>query len=433
MDNKVKIGIIGAGASGMAAAITAAGCGAEVTLFEKEERVGRKILATGNGKCNLGNLDFSADQYYCEDKEKLEKMFRVFSVWDTIAFFESMGLMVKNKNGYLYPYCEQASAVLDVLRMELLRKQVTVVTDTAVQTAVYRSESKLFELTDSLGTVHNFQKLIVACGSPASLRKGEGMSGYQLAESFGHKIERLLPGLVQLRSDEAFIKALGGVRCQAGVALMVDGEKRAYETGEVQFTDYGVSGIPVFQMSRVGAAAIAEKKNVEVILDFFPDQEKNAYVYMAKQRFETQQDKTLEEFMTGLLNKKINMVLLKRLGLKPDTKAGETGWQKISRLMEECRKFSIHISSANSMENAQICAGGVKLEQISTELESELVEGLYFTGELLDVDGRCGGYNLQWAFTSGYIAGRNAAGSSTKEIAAGSDPESEKLRGCPKC
>lgn len=179
MDKKARIGILGAGASGMAAAIAAAGCGAEVTLFEKEERVGRKILATGNGKCNLGNLDFSVNQYYCEDKEKLEKMFRVFSVWDTISFFESMGLMVKSKNGYLYPYCEQASAVLDVLRMELSRKQVRVVTNTAVESAVYRSESGVFELTDGFGAVHNFQKLIVACGSPASLKKGEGMTGYR--------------------------------------------------------------------------------------------------------------------------------------------------------------------------------------------------------------------------------------------------------------
>ncbi len=433
MDKKARIGILGAGASGMAAAIAAAGCGAEVTLFEKEERVGRKILATGNGKCNLGNLDFSVNQYYCEDKEKLEKMFRVFSVWDTISFFESMGLMVKSKNGYLYPYCEQASAVLDVLRMELSRKQVRVVTNTAVESAVYRSESGVFELTDGFGAVHNFQKLIVACGSPASLKKGEGMTGYRLAESFGHKVKRLLPGLVQLRSDEAFVRALAGVRCQAKVTLLTDGEEQAAETGEVQFTDYGVSGIPVFQLSRIGAAAVAEKKKVEVILDFFPDQEEKAYVYMARQRFELQQDKTLEEYMTGLLNKKINMVLIKRLGLKPDRKAAETGWQKISALMQECRRFPIHISSANSMENAQVCAGGIGLEQISTEMESELVKGLYFTGELLDIDGRCGGYNLQWAFTSGVIAGRNAAGCSTRAEAEGSEPENEQLKGGPKC
>ena len=201
MDDKVKVAVIGAGASGMAAAITAAKYGGEVTLFEKGERVGKKILATGNGKCNLGNLNFSMEQYYCRDKEKLEKIFRVFSVWDSISFFESMGLMIKDKNGYLYPYSEQASTVLDILRMELARQQIKVRTGSGIKTARFKREEELFELTDAAGEVHNFQRLIVACGSPASLKKGEGMTGYRLAEHFGHKVGRLLPGLVQLRSD----------------------------------------------------------------------------------------------------------------------------------------------------------------------------------------------------------------------------------------
>lgn len=433
MDHKVKVAVIGAGPSGMAAAITAAKYGGEVTLFEKEERVGRKILSTGNGKCNLGNLDFSMEKYYCRDKEKLEKIFRVFSVWDSISFFESMGLMIKDKNGYLYPYSEQASAVLDVLRMELARQKVTVRTGDGIRKARFISGSEVFGLTDDAGENHSFEKLIVACGSPASLKKGEGMTGCQLAEHFGHKVEKLLPGLVQLRSDEKFIKALGGVRCQAGVRLLIDGEEKAAETGELQFTDYGVSGIPVFQMSRLAAGAIEDEKNVEVMVDFFPEQEEKAFAWMARLRFETQGDKTLEDYMTGLLNKKVNMVLIKRFGLKPGMSAKEAGWEKIWKLMQGCRQFPVHISSANSMENAQVCAGGVGLEQISTELESELVKGLYFAGELLDVDGKCGGYNLQWAFTSGYVAGRNAAGSSTRGIALGAGPEEEKLRGYPKC
>lgn len=433
MEQKVKVAVIGAGPSGMTAAITAAKYGGEVTLFEREERVGRKILSTGNGKCNLGNLDFSMEKYYCRDKEKLEKIFRVFSVWDSISFFESMGLMIRDKNGYLYPYSEQASAVLDVLRMELVRQKVTVRTGDGIRKARFISGAEAFELTDDAGENHSFEKLIVACGSPASLKKGEGMTGYQLAEHFGHKVERRLPGLVQLRSDEGFIKALGGVRCQAGVRLLIDGEEKAAETGELQFTDYGVSGIPVFQMSRIAAGAIEDEKNVEVMVDFFPDQEEKAFAWMARLRFETQGDKTLEDYMTGLLNKKVNMVLIKRFGLKPGMSAKEAGWEKIWELMQGGRQFPVHISSANSMENAQVCAGGVVLEQISTELESELVKGLYFAGELLDVDGKCGGYNLQWAFTSGYVAGRNAAGRSTGEIALGAGPEEEKLRGNPKC
>lgn len=421
MKNEMKIAIIGAGASGMMAAITAAKCGAEVTLFEKNDRVGKKILATGNGKCNLGNLTFSMEHYFCEDKEKLHKVFRVFSVWDTITFFESIGLMIKSKNGYLYPYSEQASTVLDVLRMELERTKTEVVTEVEITDASYCKEDEIFELKDNQGKAHRFQKLIIACGSPASLKKGEGMTGYELARKFGHQISQLSPGLVQLRSDESYIKALSGVRCQAGIKLLVDDKETASESGELQFTEYGVSGIPIFQVSRIASYALMEGKRVDVLIDFFPDQEKKAFAYMNRLRYEAQMDKTLEEYLTGTAHKKINMVMIRQAGLRPGMKAQKAGWQAIEKLMEQYRAFAIPICSDHSMENAQVCAGGVAINQVSTELESELVKGLYFAGEVVDVDGECGGYNLQWAWSSGYIAGRNAAGSSTKEIAENGD------------
>ncbi len=417
MKNEMKTAVIGAGASGIMAAVTAAKYGAEVTLFESSQRVGKKILATGNGKCNLGNLNFSMEQYYCEDQEKLHKMFRVFSVWDAMAFFESIGLMIKNKNGYLYPYSEQASAVLDVLRMELDRMKVEVITETRIVGAIYHSEKGEFELQDAQGKNYSFSRVVIACGSPASLKKGEGMTGYELSAGFGHDIRPVAPGLVQLESDESFTKALAGVRCQAKVRLLVDGEEMASEAGELQFTEYGISGIPVFQFSRIAGYALKEGRDVSVMADFFPDQEDKVFAYMNRLRYETQMDKTLEEYLTGMLHKKINMVMIKQAGLKPDMKAKEAGYRKIAELMENCRSLNIHISGEHGVENAQVCAGGVNIAQVSTELESSMIKGLYFAGEILDVDGKCGGYNLQWAWTSGYIAGRNAAGSSTREIA----------------
>lgn len=413
----MKTAVIGAGAAGIMAAVTAAKYGAEVTLFERDQRVGKKILATGNGKCNLGNLNFSMEQYYCEDQEKLHKMFRVFSVWDAMAFFESMGLMIKNKDGYLYPYSEQASAVLDVLRMELDRMKVEVITQTGIVSAAYHPEREEFELQDEVGKKHIFSKVIVTCGSPASLKKGEGMTGYEIAEGLGHRICPVAPGLVQLESDESFVKALAGVRCQAAVRLLVDRKETAFEKGELQFTEYGISGIPVFQFSRTASYALKEGKDVRVLIDFFPDQEDKAFAYMNRLRYENQMDKTLEDYLTGTLHKKINMVMIKQAGLKPGMKAEEAGWSRIAQLMQGCRSFEIHISGDHGAQNAQVCAGGVDIGQVDTELESTLVKGLYFAGEVLDVDGKCGGYNLQWAWTSGYIAGRNAAGSSTREIA----------------
>ena len=416
MNNKLRIAIVGAGASGMVAAITAAGYGESVTLFEKTDRVGKKILATGNGKCNLGNLNFSTEQYYCSDKEKLHSMFRIFSTEDTISFFESSGLMIKDKNGYLYPYSEQASAVLDILRMELKEKAVQVISDTEIVSAVYDRRKQVFRLKDAKGKGNAFDRVILACGSPASLKKGEGMSGYRLAESLGHYVTPIVPGLVQLTSDEAFCKALAGVRCQAKVRLLSDKGEIAAEAGEVQFTEYGISGIPVFQISRVAGYALKAGKRINAEIDFFPEQENQAYNLFYKRRYEEQKDRTLEEFLTGTLNKKINMVLIKYCGCKPTMTVKEAGWSKLKELMQSSRAFRIHINGTNPIGNAQVCAGGVAFDEIDTQMQSKLIPGLYFAGELVDVDGKCGGYNLQWAWTSGYIAGRNAAGSSTQNM-----------------
>jgi len=418
MNDRIRIAIIGAGASGMTAAVTAAKQGAEVTLYEKNDRVGKKILATGNGKCNLSNLKFTIDQYYCNDKEKLQKIFNVFSVWDTVSFFESMGLMVKSKNEGLYPYSEQASAVLDVLRMELRRNQVKTVPETEIEKIIFRRERAVFEVKDGNKEVCCYDRLILACGSPASM-KNKNMSGYKLAEGFGHKINPIVPGLVQLKSDEAFCRALAGVRCFAKVTLMIDEHSEGEEIGEVQFTEYGVSGIPVFQISRTAAYALKEGKDVKLLVDFFPDQEDKAFLHLSRLRYESQKDKTLEEFLTGTLNKKINMVLIKRNGLKSGMKAEDAGFKKLKDLFLQSRNFSIHISDVNSIENAQVCAGGVDFGEIDIQMQSVKVPGLYFAGEIIDVDGKCGGYNLQWAWTSGYVAGMNAAGCSTVGIAEG--------------
>ena len=415
MKSRLNIAVIGAGASGMTAAITASKYGADVTLYEKNDRVGKKILATGNGKCNLSNMKLSVDQYYCKEKEKLIDLFSVFSTQDTFSFFNSMGLMIKDKNGYLYPYSEQASSVLDILRMELDRSGVRTVTGVKIVDAVYQAQKKSFQLTDMEGKTYFYQKVIIACGSPASLKNGEGMTGYEIARKFGHKIHKLVPGLVQLRSDEKFIKALSGVRCQAGVQLIINGEIQAGEIGEVQFTEYGVSGIPIFQFSRLAAYALEERKQVSVVIDFFPKKEEKEFLSINRLRYDSMMDKSVEDYITGTLNKKINMVMLKQAGLKPHMKAQEAGWKKIWELMRKCRSFVIHISSVNPIENAQVCAGGVDFKQVDDGLQSKLVKNLYFAGEILDVDGKCGGYNLQWAWTSGYVAGMNAAGFSTKE------------------
>lgn len=409
MKNNMKIAVIGGGASGMTAAITAAKQGAEVVLFEKNDRVGKKLLVTGNGKCNLSNMEFSVDQYYCSEKEKLQKIFDRFSPWDTISFFESMGLMVKEKKKGLYPYSEQASAVLDILRMELARNKVQVIADAEIEKVIRQEKEAAFEIKDNTGKSYVFDRLILASGSGAG-QKTARQSGHCIAQKLGHRVTPLVPGLVSLKSDERFCKALGGVRCNAKLTLMINQKAEAEESGEVQFTEYGVSGIPVFQFSRQAAYALKEQKEVNVIVDFFREQSEQEFAFFTRLRYETLKGRTLEEFLIGTLNKKINMVLIRQSGLKPGMTAEEAGFEKVLQLMQMSRNFPIHICDVSTMENAQVCAGGVDFREIDEKMESVLVPGLYFAGEIVDVDGKCGGYNLQWAWSSGYVAGMNASG-----------------------
>ncbi len=411
----MQIGIIGAGASGMMAAIMAAGSGSEVVLIEKNERVGKKILATGNGKCNVSNLNVDMENYYCTDKKKLSDIFSVFSVWDLLSFFESNGLMIRDKNGYLYPYSEQASVVLDFFRRLLQKEKIKVVLEKEITSVSYQARTKKFA-AEGTDCHYEFDKLIVACGGPASQKKGSGMTGFEIAKSFGHKIHKIVPGLVQLRASDSFLKIMAGVRTQAKISLIIDGKMCAEEQGEVQFTDYGISGIPVFQISRVAAYALEEKRRVQVSINLFPDYDELHFWYQMRLRYENMQDASLEEFLIGTVNKKINTAMIKHAGLKGEQRVSSMAFQEIKKLMQHYRELIVHVTSVNGMENAQICAGGVDFSEVSTEMESLKQPGLFFTGEVVDVDGKCGGYNLQWAFTSGYIAGKSAAGNTAKEL-----------------
>lgn len=391
------------------AAIESAGHGVETVLFEKNDRVGKKILATGNGKCNLSNLDFHKNKYYCDDKEKLEKIFAAFSVEDTIAFFEKNGMMIKNKNEYLYPYSEQASTVLDVLRRMLKERKVMSITEAEITEVSFFNKKNKF-LVRSREREFFFDRLILSCGGPAGQKRQTGLSGFQIAEGFGHSIKKLMPGLVQLRSKDSFIKGMAGVRLQAEIALTAEEKVIAREWGELQFTDYGISGIPVFQFSREAGYALAEGKKVSVVVNFFPDYEKEQFFSMLHNRFQGMEAASLEEFLLGMIHKKINVAMIKYMGWKPDQKIHEIGWINLKKFMSHFQNLVIHIDRTNGMENAQICAGGVDFSEVDMQLQSKKQKGLYLTGELLDVDGKCGGYNLQWAWTSGCVAGRNAAG-----------------------
>jgi predicted Rossmann fold flavoprotein len=409
-----KIAIIGGGASGMMAAITAAQCGAQVTIFEKNERIGKKILATGNGKCNYSNRDFCVEYYYGTYRDMLPQLFEQFSVTDAVSFFQEAGMLSKERNGYLYPLSEQASTVLDILRLKLKRLGVRAEVSTEVKSLQRSSKDGMFVIKTE-GKTEKFHSAVLACGGCAAPKTGSDGSGYRLAAGMGHHLINTVPALVQLKCREDLFKMVAGVRCDASLKLDSETSPIQEERGEVQFTDYGISGIPVFQLSRTAAYMLKEKKEVPVYIDFFPDCKDEEYEELSRMRIDDSEGKSAEEFLLGMANKKINMVMLKLKGIKPSEESERIGKETLKELLYSYRRLCVHVISTNSFENAQVSAGGVDMREVTLQMESSFVPGLYFAGELLDVDGRCGGYNLQWAWTSGYIAGKNAADKGYKD------------------
>lgn len=403
-----KIAVIGGGAAGMMAAIQAARAGAKVELYERNDRVGKKILATGNGKCNFSNMDMSVQAYYGSVRERFDTFFQAFPVKQTIDFFSQEGMLIKDRNGYLYPASEQAATVLDILRFALEKEKVEVHTDCKVEVI---KPVKGNRLQVNNGKVYD--AVILACGGKAAPKTGSDGNGFLLAKALGHAVTEVVPALVQLRCKEDFFKMVAGVRTGAELTLFIDGKERSRVQGELQLTDYGISGIPVFQFSREAAYALRHKEKVTVSINFLPQlatNDKEEYMQFWQNRFERQKEQNLEQFLTGIANKKINQLVIKLAGCKPLDKVTELNHAKREKIAELYRALSVNVQETNGFEQAQVSAGGVVAKELSDTLESRLVPNLYFAGEIIDMDGICGGYNLQWAWTSGSIAGCAAAG-----------------------
>lgn len=418
---KRKIGIVGGGAAGMTAAVFAAGQGADVTLFEGNDRLGKKILATGNGKCNLGNMDLDAGKYYSANPELLQGYLERFGTNETIEFFRALGLLIKQKNGYLYPVSEQAASVLDALRYEIGRYGTEPYgagggagsIQLRLQTHIDRIErdrkNKCIRLMSGKQS-YSFEKVILTCGGKAARVTGSDGSGYKLAGMLGHSLIPVVPALVQLKCREDWFPSVSGVRADAVISLLQGSRVLTAERGELQLTDYGISGIPVFQMSRKVNYILREQREVMIKIDFLPDFTREGFEdKLTRARVSLDRCGTVEEYFTGMLNKKLMKLFIRLSGLKPSEAVSRVPPEKLSQVYALCRELTVHVTGSNSFDHAQVCAGGVPLTEVTRELESRFAPGVFFAGELLDVDGRCGGYNLQWAWCSGYLAGTAAA------------------------
>lgn len=392
----------------MAAAIRAARNGAEVELFEGNDRVGKKILSTGNGKCNLGNVELELDKYFSSRPERLERFLEKFNADDTIAFFHSLGLLVKQKNGGLYPVSEQAASVLDALRYAIDREPAIKVRTQCRIDRIERTAKKNKITLFSGREQFSFDRVILACGGKAAPKTGSDGSGYLLAKMLGHEIVPTVPALVQMKCSEEWFKSVAGVRADAEISF--DDGERVAERGELQLVDYGISGIPVFQLSRRMNYILRSRKELVVKIDFLPDYPGEHFAdKLFRERRALMKGATVEAYFTGLLNKKLMLLFIRMAGLKPTEAAEQADRERLKRVYELCRELRVHVTGSNSFDNAQVTAGGVPLEEVTERLESKKAPGVFFAGEILDVDGRCGGYNLHWAWCSAYLAGTGAA------------------------
>lgn len=391
----MEILVIGGGPAGMMAAIWAAKGGAKVRLLESNDRIGKKLLATGNGKCNLTNMDEDVAHYYSHDVALVPRVFEAFSFTATRHFFTEAGVVFKNRNGWLYPYAEQAQAVLSLLERLLQKEKVTIKTREEV-TAIKKTDEGFLVTTTSWH--YTADRVILTTGGPASAIEGSSDSGMQLAGQLGHTLYPPLPALVPLRIREKAYGVWAGTRMDATATLVIDDNALMQERGEIQFTEYGISGIAVFQLSIAALQAVAEGKSVKIRLDLMPEYSEKELVDLLEKRRKTLYMTRESDLFTGLLPDRMIRALI---GKKPESA------RTYARLL---KALTVTVKAAHSMQRAQVANGGISLKEVELpSMASRTVPGLYLAGEVLDVCGTCGGYNLQWAWSSGALAGMHAA------------------------
>lgn len=375
-----KITIIGSGASGLVAAICLARQGHKVTILESKPRIGQKILVTGNGRCNLTNLDIRLDNYHSNTLDIVHNIITRYDNRDVINFFKTMGLFTRNKGNLVYPLSNKAASVVNILRAALVKYGVTIITDFVVKDVDKYPNGYVIKSVnnDQIKT----EKLIIATGLKAHTGTDIGL---KILSKFGHRINKVYPALVQLRSDDPFVKGLKGIKFEGEIRVRRGGDILRTERGEILFTDYGVSGIAVMQVSYL----FSLYNDCMLELDFLPDMSlqeviKNlVYVDEYYKHSPTQ----IEEYLTGFIDSKLGVRITKHTRSTNPIDIAQT-----------IKSLPIKITSHNGYKNAQVCGGGAALEDFTRALESKHTTNLYAIGEILDAVGDCGGYNLHWAF-----------------------------------
>lgn len=406
-----KIVIIGAGASGLMAAITSKNNSNEVILLERNSEVGKKILATGNGRCNYWNADQSLTNYHSTNKNFLSEIITESNCQEVQNIFTKLGIIPKIKSGYYYPSSNQATSIRNALLTECLEKGVVIKTNTYVTNI--EKKDNLFIIETQTETF-KADILVIATGAKASPKTGSDGNGYLLAKKFNHTIINPLPALVQLKTTDDFLKTWSGVRTDVKVFSREDNNIIGMEEGEIQLTDYGVSGICIFNLSSNIARGLSQNKKEELIINFLPFIESSAKEWLEeREKYITKT--TISNQLESILNYKLVQVILNKSKINKTAYYEDLTETEKTTLLKNLTNFTIPIIGTNSFDNAQVTSGGIPLTEINVEtMESKLIKNLYFAGEILDVDGKCGGYNLGFAWLTGLIIGKSIGDNNVK-------------------
>lgn len=401
-----SIAIIGAGASSLLASIILAKRKFKVSVFEKHPKVGKKLLATGNGKCNITNKNLSQKYFFSNNQEFIKYPLEAFGFREFSLFCEEIGLNLTTlENGKTYPASLQASSVVDILYNEALFCGVKFNLNHLVDDIVFEGGAKVICGQNS----SSFDAIIIATGSSAMEKLGGGESGYKFAQKFGHTIIKPIPSLVQLLSNNSEVHLLNGVKTEANISLYLDNKQTSQSFGDILFTNYGVSGNGILDLSREANLALREGKSVFILVDIFPNFDKNKLLSLLEKKKKTISHKTKDYLLLSLINQKLIDFIFKMA--KIDTKKrtiGDLDKKDLLNITYTLKAIKIYISGSKGFESAEVVSGGVCTKEIDNRtLESKKQKGLYFCGEVLDVDGACGGYNLHFAWASGYLVATN--------------------------
>ena len=397
----MKVGIIGGGAAGIMSALFACKRGDEVTVIEHNDRLLKKILSTGNGKCNFTNINMSAKHYH--GNMEAFKYIAKFDQYKTINFFNKIGVVEYIRDGYVYPNSEQASSIRNSLLIALRKYSIKILLNTKVISIDRIDDGFFVNVNEKPGKI-KFDKLIIASGLKAAPKSGSDGSLLPILLKMGVQCKKILPALCAVYLDKRdFFNTVTGVRAKGEISVYIDGEKTANDFGELQFTDSGISGIPTFQISRYISLALESGKEVFVKIDIFSHMGDIKEIIAGRRKlFKTE---SLEEFGNGLINSKLWLGILKLAKIAPETISKKCDADTWNKIIDICKNMKFRVLKTADFEKCQVCTGGIPLKKLDENLMYKDIKNLYFAGEIIDVDGICGGYNLQWAWTSGYIVG----------------------------